>query len=204
MSKLTPSLVTHAVLGILFALLLCASWVDAKSNRIPNKLVLVGCVLGVLLNAALREGLGFVSCWPGGIGIWKSIAGLLLGATLLLPMYLLRAMGAGDVKLMAMVGAFIGPISIIGVILMTFIVGGFMSIITVIQNKTVKRLFTNLQSMVLTGFIQGTMREVPNLQTPEISAGRMPYAIAITGGALVYFALLGNDRLTYLYSLNFF
>ncbi|MEG0884092.1 MAG: prepilin peptidase, partial [Janthinobacterium sp.] len=89
------------------ALLLCilltgAVWHDMRSRRIPNGLVFGGALAALLLHAVLTPG-------AGGLGLPAALGGLALGLALLLPMYMLRALGAGDVKLMAMVGAFIGP-----------------------------------------------------------------------------------------------
>ncbi len=75
-----------------------------------------GAGLGLLLNSVLPEGYGFVSSLPGALGLWKALAGLGLGLLIMLPLYMLRALGAGDVKLMAMVGAFLGPNATIGAI----------------------------------------------------------------------------------------
>ena len=201
MNHLTPSLVANLVFGILCAFLLCASWIDVRSHRIPNWLVLGGAVLGVMLNTILPEGFGFISILPGAIGFWKSLAGLAVGLAILFPMYLLRAMGAGDVKLMAMVGAFLGPTAILGVILMTFIVGGVLSLLIVLRNGTMKRMSDNLQTMLLAGFIKTTLKELPTIEPASVSAGKMPYAIAIASGTFIYFSLAGYERLAPLYNL---
>ncbi len=108
----------------LLALLLAATWFDVRSHRIPNKLVFWGALAGVLLHVALPEGRGFISSLPGGLGFLDALAGLGIGLAVFLPVYLLRAMGAGDVKLMAMVGAFLGPEQIWGAMLGVALAGG--------------------------------------------------------------------------------
>jgi prepilin peptidase CpaA len=86
--------------GVLFALLVVASVSDYRSYRIPNWLTVSGMAFGLIYNTAypLMPGAGFR---------W-SLGGLVLGLLTMLPLYVLKAMGAGDVKLMAMVGAFLG------------------------------------------------------------------------------------------------
>src|SRR4051794_15864624 len=104
MEHLTPALVATIVLGLLCALLLNAIWNDVKSHRIPNRLVFIGAGMGLLLNTVLPEGYGFISALPGALGFWRALVGLGLGILILLPLYMMRGMGAGDVKLVAMVG----------------------------------------------------------------------------------------------------
>src|SRR5687768_11743315 len=82
----------------LLALLGSAMWCDIRTRRIPNKLVLVG--LATSFVAQGLRGLDGTQAW---------FLGTLAGFGLLLPLYVIRAMGAGDVKLMAMVGSFLGP-----------------------------------------------------------------------------------------------
>jgi prepilin peptidase CpaA len=85
--------------GSVVVLVLVAVWTDLRSRRIPNALTLGGAVLGLLLHV-----------WAGGSqGVGGAAMGWSLGLLLLLPGYLLRFTSAGDVKLLAAVGAFLGP-----------------------------------------------------------------------------------------------
>ena len=67
----------------------------------------------------------------------------------MLPLYLLRAMGAGDVKLMAMVGVFVGPLGALSVALLTFVAGGVLALAVAARNGALGRLFWNLKAMLL-------------------------------------------------------
>src|SRR5262245_59632279 len=91
--------VSSAVFVALAAGVGAATAVDLRTRRIPNELTAAMAVAGVGLAAS-----GFSS-----ITIGASIAGLVLGCVLMLPGYSLGATGAGDVKLMAGVGALVGP-----------------------------------------------------------------------------------------------
>jgi prepilin peptidase CpaA len=125
---MTPQNLALSVLSILAVLLASAAWSDFKHHRIPNSIVFSGVVAGVLLNSLLAPGLGFASKYaPGAGGFAFALGGLGLGLACLLPFYLLRAMGAGDVKLMAMVGAFLGPADLLGAVVFTFLAGGAMA-----------------------------------------------------------------------------
>lgn len=189
MFTLTPSLIANAVLILLCLLLAGAAWSDTRERRIANRLVFAGAFAGIVCNTVLPEGFGFASALPGSLGFWTALGGLAAGFGLMLPLYLLRAMGAGDVKLMAMVGAFLGPRAIAGVVLATFIAGGAMILAVVLRNGTFGRLLDNLRTMLLSAFFKLAMHETPVIDATPVPAGRMPYALAIAAGTIIYIAL---------------
>lgn len=192
---LTPALVAHSVIALLCALLLAAVWTDVRGHRISNRLVFSGAALGLLANGLLPEGLGYVSMLPGALGLWLALGGLALGMALTLPMYVVGAMGAGDVKLMAMVGAFLGPRALLIATLLIFIVGGVLSVLTAFRNGQLNLLFGNLRTMLLGSFFKVAMNEVPKLDAMPASAGKMPYAVAIAIGTIAFIVLAGNGYL---------
>ena len=176
-----------AGLGILLA---AACWTDARSRRISNKLVLAGALAGFALNTLLPQGSGLFSAHPGGLGFLDSFSGFAVGLGALLPLYLLRAMGAGDVKLMAMIGAFLGPSSILGVVLMTFLAGGFLAIAVALWKGVLFSALLNVRSMLINTMMnsisgQGAQIE-PLLAT---AAATLPYALAITAGTFLQILL---------------
>ena len=170
----------------LMTLLLFAMREDIRSHRIPNQLVLVGLVIGLGLNGLLPEGSGFNSEMPGGLGWLVSIQGLLLGFAILMPIYLLRAMGAGDVKLMAMVGAFLGPADVVGVVVATFLAGGVMALVVAVLGKQLMALLQNIKLMLFGGLIKMQAGELPVMNDLPVSVAKLPYAVAITVGTLAY------------------
>lgn len=95
LSSLQPAVTLIGTLAVVWA----AAWVDFRTFRIPNALVVFGVAFGLLAQA-----------WGAGSdGLGQALAGLGLALVLLLPIYLLGHMGAGDVKLMGAVGALLGP-----------------------------------------------------------------------------------------------
>jgi prepilin peptidase CpaA len=84
---------------ILMALLAVAVWTDHRHHRIPNWLSATTLVVGICTQTALSGFDGFAA----------AIAGMAVGFAIFLLPYLKRAMAAGDVKLMAAVGTFLGP-----------------------------------------------------------------------------------------------
>lgn len=199
MNNLTPSQIALIAVSPLFVLVLGALWSDIKSHRIPNRLVFCGAGLGLLLNSVLPEGYGFISSLPGALGPWKALAGMGLGFAILLPMYMLRAMAAGDVKLMAMIGAFLGPNAIIGTILTTFIVGGVLSLVVVLRKRTLGLLIDNLRTMLTGGFIKGVfLHQMPTIDAASVTAGKLPYGVAIALGTFTYIALEHGGHMNFL------
>lgn len=156
---------------------------DLRAHRIPNVTVLLLLLAGVALNAAgpanAREGL--FSQIPGAIGASAALAGALVGLALFLPMYLLRAMGAGDVKLLAALGAFAGPVEIINLALMVLIAGGLLAVVRMLWARNARLVFSNVM-LVLGSLGGGAAKFDPVTQT----AARMPYALAFAGGLLAY------------------
>jgi prepilin peptidase CpaA len=195
---MNPAMFTPFVLCILAVLLIGAVRADLQNRRIPNKIVFAGAAIGLLLNSVLPDGFGFVSTMPGAVGLLKAFIGLGLGLVIMLPLYVLRAMGAGDVKLMAMVGAFLGPNAMLGTIVLTFFIGAGLSLIVVWSNGTGKRFFDNLKAMLLSGFIKLTAQQLPTLDASSVSAGKLPYAVPIATGTLAYIILAMNGRMDFL------
>ena len=162
--------------GVLAVFLLAAIFTDLTSKKIPNSLVYSGLVLAVVCQMVL----------PSGEGVWVSLQGMGLGLVLFLPLYLLRAMGAGDVKLMAMVGAFVGPQLVIGAALFTLIAGGFMAIGVTLQKRAFGRLMDNLKLMLLGSMAKLGSGQMPIPDQPATSVGKLPYAVAVASGSLGY------------------
>lgn len=166
---------------LLLALLTIAAKFDITSRRIPNQLVLAGLIASFVLQINLN---GF-----DGFKAWG--LGLLVGFGAFLPLYLLRAMGAGDVKLMAMVGAFIGPLLAIGTVITTLVVGGILAIAMAMYSGALVQAMKNIHTMLTVGMYKTLSGGGAQLDAPAASAGSMPYAVAIGLGTLVHQIILG-------------
>src|SRR5580704_3971926 len=116
---LTPPTLAGAAQILLGILTLVAAGFDIRYRRIPNWLVLAGIVAGFVWNL-------YSSSWSG---LGHAAAGLGLGFALYFPLYLLRARGAGDVKLLAAVGAIVGPMNCFWVFLLTALLGGAIAMV---------------------------------------------------------------------------
>lgn len=193
MNALTPSHVAFAVLAVLSALLIAAAASDLRRRRIPNALVIPGACIGLLLNILLPDGNGFASTLPGSVGIGKALLGMGIGLAIFLPFYIARAMGAGDVKLMAMVGAFLGPNGAIESAAFIFLTGGVLSVIFLMRNRAFRQLFLGLYARLVPVRLRS-----PSGSEPEkpASTGRLPFAAAVAGGAILYVVLSRNGILS--------
>lgn len=164
---------------LLSSLLMLAAWQDIRSYRIPNSLVLTGWIAGLVWN-------GVMPATMGGLGLQAALLGWVTGLLVLMPLYLLRAMGAGDVKLMAMVGAFVGSAAMLGVTLYVLIAGGVLAIGISLLRGRLTQVFDTLKLTLLLGMAKSPQWRMP-IETAATQAGhRMPYGVAIACGTLFY------------------
>jgi prepilin peptidase CpaA len=161
----------HVSLLVLAALLIGAVWADSRNHRIPNVISLGGIALGLTLQL-----------WFNGLsGLLSGLGGTAVGLTMLLPFYIVKGMGAGDVKLMAAVGTFLGPVNVMLAVAFTLGVGALMALVILVVHtgllRALSRYWATLRCLVCT--LQLTyIRPAPD----EAAAMRFPYAIAIASG----------------------
>ena len=172
---------------VLWGLLAAAVWHDVRRRRIPNRLVFSGALLGVLLNSVALPGVT-----PA--GPWLALGGLAVGLGLLLPMYALKALGAGDVKLMAMVGAFLGPRPAVFAVLCSLLAGGVLALAVALCQGTLRQALANARQLLLQGWLRAAAGEVPRVGAPSVAGGNLPYAIAIAAGTAISLALAAGGH----------
>lgn len=167
-------------LVVLLLLVVVATIVDVRERRIPNSLVITGIVVGCAFHAIA----------PHGAGITFALAGVGVGIAALLPAYVLRAMGAGDVKLMGMIGAFLGTAGVIGTVLATMAAGGVIALGITAFKRMLPQLLTNLRNIFIQYHIRQMGGALSGPTPPHSSVGKMPYAIAICAGTLIQLFIL--------------
>ena len=178
--------------GLLLLLLVLgvALGTDLAAGRISNGLVLSGLSGALGFQVLADSGSGVLSSTAGSIGLWAAFAGMLVGFAALVPFYLLRAMGAGDVKLMMVVGAFLGPLQTLGAVVLTFVAGGMIALVIAIWQRSLGRVLINLRFMLTTSMVRAVGGDSPRLEPLQHTAGRMPYALAIAAGTLLQLVLV--------------
>jgi prepilin peptidase CpaA len=154
----------------LFVVLALATYTDLRRRRIPNVLTFSAVGVGLVLNLALG---GFE-------GVRDSAQGAGLGLAMLFPLFMLRWMGAGDVKLMAAIGAIKGPEFVFYACLWAAVFGGAIALIGLLRSQRLGLALGHLYYSRLGTNTGGSFIK---------SAWRMPYAPAIVGGCTV--VLLG-------------
>jgi prepilin peptidase CpaA len=162
---------SHIVVGVLLALA-CVS--DLRTRRIPNVLTFSATAIALLFH--LLTGGWSAAGW--------SIAGCVLGALLFFPMFALRGMGAGDVKLLAAVGAWLGPGQVAAVALATSIAGGAVALVVAVSHGYLKAACRNLW-MLLTHWRVMGVRPVQQMTLEGTSGPRLAYAVPISIGTMV-------------------
>lgn len=169
-------------LAVLAGLVLGALVFDLRQRRIPNVLVLWTLFLGTLTNVAgpaLPAGGGLFTEAPGALGLKGAALGALAGFAAFLPLHLLRVMGAGDVKLLAGIGSFVGPMAVLNLVPFILVTGGVLAVVTMVCSGTTRQVLANV-SLAFSQMVPGGRGKF----SPDQSSYRMPYTTAIAGGML--------------------
>jgi prepilin peptidase CpaA len=153
-----------------------ACFTDLRSHRIPNWLVLPFLLAGIVVS-------GWLQGWHG---LGQSFAGLGLGVLIYGFLFWLGGMGAGDVKLCAAIGAWIGPDQLFIALVLTGMAGGIMVLCWAAFGGFLKELFTGTGDLVF-GWKQRGMHRDPELAITNPLKRKIAYAPAIAIGTLISF-----------------
>ena len=176
--ELLGMLATDPRSAVLFILLVVAAVSDYRSLRIPNWLTFGGAAFALLYKTSIAAS-------PlSGFGL--AFGGLAFGLAVMLPLYVVRAMGAGDVKLMAMVGAFLGFSATLHAALCVFIVGGIVALGFAFINKSMGRMATNVKDLTQSMMFLMIAGVKPDGRIePVKSIGKLPYGVCICIGTII-------------------
>lgn len=165
---------------VLVALTLTAGVYDLRFRRIPNWLNLSGAILGIGLNVILAG--------PHGAG--ESLLGILCAFAIYVPLFLLRAMGAGDAKLMIAVGATVGPHNWLEIFLAAGLLGGVVAIVVVIAKRRLRETCGNTGTIIF-ALAHGLLpfHANPQLDVHNAQSLRIPHGTVIAGGVLIFLVL---------------
>ena len=160
------------VTAVLIAIVACAF--DLRTRRIPNALTLGAALAGLVFHRLIG----------GTDGAMMAAGGWVVGLLLFLPFFALRGMGGGDVKLLAALGAWLGPGQIVWLAVYTGIAGGVMGVWTALAHGYLKTAMRNIFA-ALTYWGTVGLKPVPGLTLESGDAPRLAYALPILAGTVV-------------------
>jgi prepilin peptidase CpaA len=150
-----------------------ACWTDLRTRRIPNVLTLCAAGAGVAFHA-------FVS----GNGPLLALAGWLTGVLLFAPLFMLRGMGAGDLKLLAAFGAWLGPLMVLRIGLWSAVAGGGLAVAVALMHGYLGRALRNVW-LLLTHWRATGIKPLDAVSLDKGTGPRLAYAVPLMVGLMV-------------------
>ena len=157
-----------------------AAYFDYRWRRIPNWLV----------GATIALSLSWHTWSSGWAGFKASGLGLLVGAALLLPLYLLKGMGAGDVKFFAAIGAAVTLENVISVFVFAALIAGGMALFRVVLARAFVATLSNIVD-ILNRFLHGRFGPHPVARLANENALAIPFGVSVAAATWL-FVLLGT------------
>jgi prepilin peptidase CpaA len=156
---------------VILAVVLVAAVIDVRTHRIPNLLTFGSAAAALPYHA-----------WMGGLaGLGASAGGWMIGVGLFLPLFLLRGMGGGDVKLLGAVGAWLGPTSVLYAGLYSVLAGGVLALVIGGMHGYLGKAFSNLWGLL--GFWRTAgIQPLPGMTIEDSPGPRLAYGVAIAAG----------------------
>lgn len=156
-----------------------ATVTDVRANRIPNALVVTGFVLALVLRVVVG---------------WGALVDGLLGAGLALlltvPLFALGAIGGGDSKLFAVVGAFMGPQGFVMALLASAVVGGLLGVAAALKRGVILPVLLACKDLFVNAATLGRHGSRMRLTSP--GAITIPYGAAIAVGSVATWFLVSS------------
>lgn len=164
--------------NVIFLLPIAAliTYYDVRYRRIPNAFVL----------ATLAGGVAIHSITGGLNGLYSSLGGFALAFVLMFMLHVFGAMGAGDVKLFAAIGAVTGSALVLHTFVIVILTGGLLAIVSIVRDGV---FVTTMQrvAQILVGLLPGW--EMPRFTVPSDRTHTIPYGVAITIGSIISTAI---------------
>lgn len=174
----------HVTFAVLVPGILYASWIDYSQRRVPNWLNATLAVSGLVV-----QGLAFGWWTPGEAGprggVGWGLLGLAVGFGLLIVPWLMHAMGAGDVKLMAAIGCWLGPwLTLLG-FTAGGLLGGLVAVVMIYTSGRTVHALTNLQTILhKMRRLETAFGEYGGARTFGDTSQLLPYGVPLTAGTI--------------------
>ena len=161
---------------LLVPLSAAVAYYDVRYRRIPNAFVLAALSGGVVINTIMS---GFQ-------GLYSSLAGCVLAFVLMFALHVFGAMGAGDVKLFASIGAVTGAQLVVPTFLVVVLTGGLLAVVSIIRAGIVMTTMHRVLQ-IFVGMLPGW--QMPRFAVPADRKHTIPYGVAITMGSIISIAI---------------
>jgi prepilin peptidase CpaA len=167
---------TNVNIAFLVPVAVLITYYDVRYRRIPNAFVL----------ATLAGGLAINTIFGGLNGLYQSVGGFALAFVLMFMLHIFGAMGAGDVKLFAAIGAVTGAALVLPTFLVVILTGGLLAFVSIIRAGVFMTTMHRVLQ-ILVGLLPGW--EMPRFTVPSDRRHTIPYGVAITIGSIISTAI---------------
>ncbi|MCA9036924.1 MAG: prepilin peptidase [Planctomycetaceae bacterium] len=172
----------HWHVKVVSAILILAAWIDGKELRVPNWITF----------PMVLSGLVYSTCVGGLGGLGAGLMGMCVGLLTLLPLYSVGGMGAGDVKLMAGIGAWLGWKVTLLAFCVSVIVGAVMAVLMVLWSRKAKHHYSNFLMILSEWMVIRNPVELSRIAAErKPTMALLPYGIPICIGSIGYFIYAG-------------
>lgn len=169
-----PDSVNVLVAPVALAIGFIACITDLRHRRIPNLLTFGAAGLALVFHGAVA----------GASGLQDAAMGWLVGTALFLPFFLLRGMGGGDIKLLAALGAWLGPGDAFWLAIYASLAGGAMAVAVSLARGYLTTALRNVGRLLTYWCLVGP-RPMPSLTLERGDAPRLAFAIPMFVGTMV-------------------
>jgi prepilin peptidase CpaA len=160
------------IVALIIGIIACVT--DVRHRRIPNLLTFGAAALALVFHGI-----------SGGLqGLQTAVFGWLVGTALFLPFFLLGGMGGGDVKLLAALGAWMGPADAVWLAIYASIAGGVLAVIVALGRGYLTTALRNLRGLLTYWSVVGP-RPLASLTLEHGNAPRLAFAVPMLVGTMV-------------------
>lgn len=161
--------------ALLILIIIWAAFVDFRYHRIPNRLTFGALALGLLLHYFFLPSTELLT----------GLKGASLGLLVLLPFYLTGGMGAGDIKLMAAIGCFMGPNATLMAACFSLVAGGCVAFYMILRSGELASIYQRYMAIIAT-------RTLISAEAGSVARRRFPFSLSIAIGTIVQLGLTGK------------
>ena len=153
-----------------------ASWIDWRYRKVPNWLNLCLILVGLTVQILFK----------GWSGLWMGLGGMALGFGLLIIPWLMHAMGAGDVKLMAAIGVWLGPIMTLRAFCIGAILAGVIAVVMIFAGRRFWQAYGNM-GLIMSKFksMKRAFSDFGSVRALRSTSQLLPYGVPLSIGALL-------------------